>query len=333
MKPKTAPWNTNNHNVLIFAGKHYEEFALKYGICICPNEIELIPSRYIALYNNDTISYLFEIVKPPLDDVSIENSEEIKNIHQIEKHLAKEWQNGNEICRLFVVKKVFDIGPIINDFISPITKKPTPFTCGSPRYTTYTRIREAKLTSDLKCIFDDDCPPTQDVVAAPVITPLKKKKNFTVPIIIAIFSILILALAALLYFNKPKQIVQTKIVKESLPPKIVLPYLYFDSGVYELGKKQIIILEEVHKQLAPMMEKYTNLEIKIVGFADARGSEKANIELSEKRAGNIRNWLVARGLDSTRIFASGKGMIVSDSISVSKSEEINRRIEFQISYK
>lgn len=333
MKPKQAPWNTNNQNVLILAGKHYEEFALKFGVCISKNEIELIPCRYIAIYSNDTISYLFEIIKPPIDNATIDNTEEIKNIHQLEKKRAAEWQGDNNVCRMFIIKKVADVGPVINDFISPITKKPTPMTCGSPRYTTYARIREAKLTSDLKCVFDDDCPPTEDEVIAVAPPPQKKKRNYAIPVIIALFSIALISIIAYFLLKEPEIIVETQIIREIEPPKIVLPYLYFDTGKFDLLNKHILVLDEVYRELSPLMAKFDNMEISIVGYADARGSEKTNIELSEKRAENIRNWLVNKGLDSNRIYFAGKGVILSDSLAKQTSIDQNRRIEFKVTYK
>lgn len=332
MKPTIAPWNLNNHNVLILAGKHYEEFALKYGLCIIDNEYELIPCKYLSIYENDTIKYLFEITKNPMDNIEIDNSKELSNVLDSEKERFEYWMAGKQKCRLFVLKKISVIGPVVNDYISPIKGKLTPFTCGSPRYTTYERLISAKLTSELKCQFDDDCP--EEVPPPPPPPPIieKKKKNYTIPIIVGSLIVLIAVLSFTLLLRKPEKIVETKIVKEeSGPPKILLPNLYFQIGKSELEIKHIKKLEEIWIEIKDPLEKYTELRLIITGFADSRGNTESNLDLSLKRAKTIENWFVSKGLDIERILSYGKGEVpVKNAKELEKNEDYNRRVEFEI---
>ena len=47
--------------------------------------------------------------------------------------------------------------------------------------------------------------------------------------------------------------------------------------------------------------------IRILGHTDARGSDRYNRELSQRRAEAVRTFLVEHGLDGDRIEAEGKG--------------------------
>lgn len=47
--------------------------------------------------------------------------------------------------------------------------------------------------------------------------------------------------------------------------------------------------------------------VRIVGFTDRIGSDKANMALSTRRAQAVRNYLVERGVPTERIVATGRG--------------------------
>lgn len=331
MKTKLAPWNVNNNNVVILAGKYFEEYALKYGVCINPNEIELIPCRYIAIYQNDTIKYLFEIIKHPLDDVTRENSDKLRNIFNIEKEKALEWIGRNEPCRLFEIKKYAEIGPIINDYISPKKNKPTPLTCGSARYTTYDRIVTSKMTTELKCDFEDDCPEVVEVIAPPPPPPEPEKINWK-RIGLIVGALLIVAVFVFLLLNKKEKIVEKEvIVEKTSAPIIVPPKLFFESGEYDLDNRHILVLEEFKNELMNYEKNYPEFQIEIIGFADEIGKDNSNIELSEKRAYEVRAWLVNAGLDSTKLRTSAKGAIKADDPNLIKeNRDYKRRVEFSI---
>lgn len=49
------------------------------------------------------------------------------------------------------------------------------------------------------------------------------------------------------------------------------------------------------------------IRIRLGSHTDCRGDEKYNLELSEKRAHAAMQWLIAKGIDSNRLFHTGYG--------------------------
>jgi len=334
MQPKLAPWNMNNNNVLILAGAHVEEYALKYGICICPNEINLIPCKYIAIYSGDTINYLFEIIKAPLDDVNIENTGEIRNIHEIEKTDAVEWQKGMGKCRMFTIKKLAAVGPVINDYISPTTRRAAPLTRGTPRYTTYDKIKTAKLTSELGCVFDDEevIEKTQ-VQARKEQIPQEKPKKNKIPLYIGISgTVIVLAILVIIFWPETPQNEIIKIVekekKQTGPPKnFLLEGSGFDSGKSEIKEQTIPVL----KNILSILNAYPDWDIKITGHTDNVGPEESNKKLSTERAKAVMDWFIKNGIDSSRLTYEGKGSAepIADN-SIIEGRRKNRRTEIKV---
>ncbi len=55
------------------------------------------------------------------------------------------------------------------------------------------------------------------------------------------------------------------------------------------------------------MNKYPNINVKVESHADARGSDKYNMELSKRRAASTVNYLVENGIDKGRLTSEGYG--------------------------
>ena len=75
------------------------------------------------------------------------------------------------------------------------------------------------------------------------------------------------------------------------------------------------------------------LKIKLIGHTDNVGSEKFNLKLSTHRAQTLKDYLVEKGVNGTRISAEGKGM--SEPLNGNQTEEDrakNRRVELTILY-
>lgn len=67
----------------------------------------------------------------------------------------------------------------------------------------------------------------------------------------------------------------------------------------------------------------------IEGHTDARGSERYNLGLSERRADSVAGFLLANGIEPARLTAVGKGM---DNPRVAdRYDPVNRRVEMRIS--
>jgi outer membrane protein OmpA-like peptidoglycan-associated protein len=54
-------------------------------------------------------------------------------------------------------------------------------------------------------------------------------------------------------------------------------------------------------QIAATLKQYPNARIRIAGYADARGAERANVALGKARADSIKAALVGQGIDAGRV--------------------------------
>jgi outer membrane protein OmpA-like peptidoglycan-associated protein len=79
--------------------------------------------------------------------------------------------------------------------------------------------------------------------------------------------------------------------------------VFFDTGRDDLStaaRKQLDIV-------ASELRSNPDLSTVIEGFADIRGDEERNLELSERRANAVRDYLASRGVDTERLQAVGLG--------------------------
>jgi len=98
-------------------------------------------------------------------------------------------------------------------------------------------------------------------------------------------------------------------------------FAYFDSGKAVLSDDGKTDLEFVLKKLK---EKPAS-ELRILGYSDATGTGKANLELATNRARAARNYLIDRGIDPARIRLRVYGESVSGGIE--DPEEVERESE------
>lgn len=79
--------------------------------------------------------------------------------------------------------------------------------------------------------------------------------------------------------------------------------LLFRTGEHELGDDTGSRVSQLASTLASMPD----VRVQLDGFADERGDESYNRDLSAKRAGHIRDLLVASGVDAARIQVNAHG--------------------------
>ena len=109
--------------------------------------------------------------------------------------------------------------------------------------------------------------------------------------------------------------------------EIVLKNVFFDTDKYEL-------LSESETELttfAQFLKENESLVIEISGHTDSIGTEAHNTELSENRAKSVYEFLIAQGIDKTRLSYKGYGS--SQPIADNSSPEgraINRRTQFKV---
>jgi len=101
---------------------------------------------------------------------------------------------------------------------------------------------------------------------------------------------------------------------------------YFDSSD-ELTSNAYIMLDKIVK----LMEKYPSVKLEVAVYSDNIGSEESNQKLSQNQSQLLVNYLINRGIDSTRLIATGFGEskpIASNFLE--KNRKLNRRINFII---
>jgi len=114
---------------------------------------------------------------------------------------------------------------------------------------------------------------------------------------------------------------------------LLIKNILFDFNESALNNEAKIELERI----IDIMKYHSELEFEIEGHTDAIGSAEYNLELSNRRARSVLNYLVKRGLDRKRFRTKGFGEIVA--IAVNDDEEgkdnpdfrkLNRRVEFKV---
>lgn len=121
--------------------------------------------------------------------------------------------------------------------------------------------------------------------------------------------------------------------KDSTPPSATdLPDIYFDFNKADIRPDAQILLARVVKMLADSPGSI----VEVGSHTDSRGNDVFNLQLSEKRAASVANYLVSKGVDRARIKAKGYGETrprnnCSNGVSCGEEEhKMNRRTEFKI---
>jgi outer membrane protein OmpA-like peptidoglycan-associated protein len=103
--------------------------------------------------------------------------------------------------------------------------------------------------------------------------------------------------------------------------------VFYDTDSWELLESSMPELN----QLLEFLEVNHTVVVEIGGHTDSDGSDEHNQGLSEKRAESVKQFLVKRGIDSSRIFSHGYGETtpVADNITAA-GKRLNRRTEITI---
>ena len=84
-------------------------------------------------------------------------------------------------------------------------------------------------------------------------------------------------------------------------------------------------------QVADVLNRYPETTIIVKGYTDSTGTEAYNQELSERRANSVRNFLISKAVDPTRVTAIGFGEqfpIAGNDTEAGRQQ--NRRVELEI---
>lgn len=114
--------------------------------------------------------------------------------------------------------------------------------------------------------------------------------------------------------------------KEIKRGRVVLRGVSFDKGTATIDPNSYLILDDVVASL----QSWPEVQLEIIGHTDAAGIEAANFQISVQRAETVRNYLIVRGVASSRLIASGKGGgdPLADN-STAQGKIINNRIEIR----
>lgn len=108
--------------------------------------------------------------------------------------------------------------------------------------------------------------------------------------------------------------------------QVAMRNLYFDSGKTKIWDQSAPHLDN----LAELMLERSDWQIKIIGHTDSRGSAKANLIVSRKRAENVKLYLLAQGVPETQVVIdyAGEAKPFGDNLREG-GRQLNRRVELE----
>ena len=109
-------------------------------------------------------------------------------------------------------------------------------------------------------------------------------------------------------------------------------HIYFDRDEYFLRSDAMQDLETLHEILV----KYPSMKGEVIAHTDSRANKTYNLQLSNRRANSVVDWLIEQGISADRLTALGYGESnlknnCSDGIDCTETQhERNRRVEFRV---
>ena len=105
--------------------------------------------------------------------------------------------------------------------------------------------------------------------------------------------------------------------------------IQFESGKDVIKKSSNSILNEVVK----VMNENPSYNLDINGHTDSKGAATMNLDLSQRRAEAVMNYLTKQGVEASRLKATGYGQtipVATNSTAVGRA--LNRRVEFKVNF-
>jgi outer membrane protein OmpA-like peptidoglycan-associated protein len=124
--------------------------------------------------------------------------------------------------------------------------------------------------------------------------------------------------------------IEVALVKKEF--KIVLPEVYFEFAKSDIKPESYSVLDGAAKTIGIVFAGNPDVKIEVQGHTDSVGSDKYNLNLSNERAGSVKEYLVINHcIDPNRLLARGYGesMPVASNRSESGRQK-NRRVEFVV---
>ncbi len=96
---------------------------------------------------------------------------------------------------------------------------------------------------------------------------------------------------------------KTTIQLASIAKPIEIPNIYYDFGKWDLRPESMVALDH----LVEILNDNPNIVIELRSHTDSRASEEYNLNLSQKRAQAVVDYLIRKGIDPKRLIAKGYG--------------------------
>jgi len=138
--------------------------------------------------------------------------------------------------------------------------------------------------------------------------------------------------------NIPQFGIESKLIGflgDSSKPVDTTTWFNFDRLLFDTGKATLQpSSQEQLGNIAAILKAYPNAHVKIGGYTDNTGDAAANLALSDARAKNVMDALVAAGVDSSRLESKGYGeqYPVGDN-ATEAGRALNRRIALLVTQK
>ncbi len=119
---------------------------------------------------------------------------------------------------------------------------------------------------------------------------------------------------------------------DKVPEKVkqftgVIEGIYFDTAKATIKKKSFTKLDNA----VSVLKEFPKLRIEVSGHTDDRGNDDYNQKLSEDRAKSVKEYMVSKGVDASRIETRGAGESEPRESNKKKAGRAkNRRIEFKL---
>ncbi len=107
----------------------------------------------------------------------------------------------------------------------------------------------------------------------------------------------------------------------------VMKTLHFDHNSDRIRSESFFDLE----RLAKMLQQHPNRKLSIEGHTDSVGSDSDNLDLSKRRANSVREFLISKGVNSSKLASEGFGETKPKATNATEmGRQLNRRVEFVV---
>ncbi len=129
-----------------------------------------------------------------------------------------------------------------------------------------------------------------------------------------------------------KEVIEEELITRPAAEFTIKP-VYFKFDDYSLSEESGKELDRI----ISLLNDYSNLEAKLSGHTDSEGTVEYNQKLSEKRALSALNYMISKGINSSRLGSAGFGETKAAAINKNpdgsdnpEGRGLNRRVEFEI---